>query len=88
MSYERWVGRSDNGICTEREREKGRENESLFLNVSRPSALFRPRSIDPGRKGWIGVGDVVGIRPRGMYNVVEESLLLSCVVVWWLKEVG
>ena len=59
MSYERWVGRSENRICTEREREKGRENESLFLNVSRPSALFRPRSIDPGRRGMIGVEGIV-----------------------------
>ena len=29
------------------QREKGRENESLFLNVSRPSALFRPRPKIP-----------------------------------------
>jgi len=59
MSYERWVGRSGNRICTQREREKGRENERLFLNVSRPFALFRPLSIDPGRRGMIGVEGVI-----------------------------
>jgi hypothetical protein len=34
----------------QRERKEGKR-EFVFFNVSRPSALFRPRSDDPGRKG-------------------------------------
>ena len=52
-------GRVGREIGFAQERERKGENESLFLNVSRPSALFRPRSIDTGRKGMIGVEGVV-----------------------------
>ena len=63
------------GFAQERER-KG-ENESLFLNVSRPSALLRPLSIEPWSEGSDRVL-TVSLNKATRYVQVIIGFLLLC----------
>ena len=69
-------GRVGREIGFAQERERKGENESLFLNVSRPSALFRPRSIDPRSEASDRVLRVLVNKATRYVQVIIGFLLL------------